>query len=69
MTGTAKTEEAEFGKIYNLEVTVMETNRPSGRVDYADAVYKTEAAKWRAVAAECKEMHEWVAQCWSELPV
>jgi preprotein translocase subunit SecA len=58
MTGTAKTEEAEFGKIYNLEVTVMETNRPSGRVDYADAVYKTEAAKWRAVAAECKEMHE-----------
>ncbi|NKB17662.1 MAG: preprotein translocase subunit SecA, partial [Pseudanabaena sp. CRU_2_10] len=58
MTGTAKTEEAEFGKIYNLEVTTMPTNRKSGRRDLADVVYKTEAAKWRAVALECQEMHE-----------
>jgi preprotein translocase subunit SecA len=58
MTGTAKTEEAEFGKIYNLEVTTMPTNRKSGRHDLADVVYKTEDAKWRAVALECQEMHE-----------
>ncbi|MFN9608345.1 MAG: preprotein translocase subunit SecA [Pseudanabaena sp.] len=58
MTGTAKTEEAELGKIYNLEVTTMPTNRKSGRADWSDVVYKTEAAKWRAVAEECREMHE-----------
>ncbi len=58
MTGTAKTEEAEFGKIYNLEVTTIPTNRKSCRVDLPDEVYKTEEAKWRAVARECKEMHE-----------
>jgi preprotein translocase subunit SecA len=58
MTGTAKTEEAEFGKIYNLEVTTMPTNRVSGRKDLSDVVYKTEVAKWRAVAIECQEMHE-----------
>ncbi|AFY74867.1 preprotein translocase, SecA subunit [Synechococcus sp. PCC 7502] len=58
MTGTAKTEEAEFGKIYNLEVTTIPTNRISGRKDLSDVVYKTEAAKWRAVAIECQEMHE-----------
>ncbi len=58
MTGTAKTEEAEFGKIYNLEVTTIPTNRPNIRKDYADVVYKTEEAKWKAVAAECAEMHE-----------
>ncbi len=58
MTGTAKTEEAEFGKIYNLEVTTMPTNRVSGRKDLSDVVYKNEMAKWRAVALECQEMHE-----------
>jgi preprotein translocase subunit SecA len=58
MTGTAKTEEAEFGKIYNLEVTTIPTNRISGRKDLSDMVYKTEVAKWRAVAIECQEMHE-----------
>jgi preprotein translocase subunit SecA len=58
MTGTAKTEEAEFSKIYNLEVTCIPTNRVSGRKDWADAVYKTEAGKWRAVANECSEMHQ-----------
>ncbi|HBL15064.1 MAG TPA: preprotein translocase subunit SecA, partial [Cyanobacteria bacterium UBA11162] len=58
MTGTAKTEEAEFEKIYNLQVTIIPTNRPSGRRDLSDVVYKTEAAKWNAVAQECAEMHE-----------
>ncbi|MFN5854384.1 MAG: preprotein translocase subunit SecA [Pseudanabaenaceae cyanobacterium] len=58
MTGTAKTEEAEFSKIYNLEVTTIPTNRKSGRGDWADVVYKTEAAKWRAVAQECLEMNQ-----------
>ncbi|MGC1394018.1 MAG: preprotein translocase subunit SecA [Coleofasciculaceae cyanobacterium] len=58
MTGTAKTEEAEFEKIYNLQVTIIPTNRPSGRRDLADVVYKTEQAKWLAVAGECKEMYD-----------
>lgn len=58
MTGTAKTEETEFEKVYNLEVTIIPTNRPSQRNDLPDVVYKTEKAKWNAVAEECKEMHE-----------
>ena len=58
MTGTAKTEEAELEKIYNLEVTIIPTNRRSGRGDMADVVYKTEDAKWDAIAQECAEMHE-----------
>ncbi len=58
MTGTAKTEETEFEKVYNLQVTIIPTNRISERVDLPDAVYKTEAAKWQAVATECQEMHE-----------
>ncbi|MBD1804409.1 preprotein translocase subunit SecA [Microcoleus sp. FACHB-SPT15] len=58
MTGTAKTEEAEFEKIYNLQVTIIPTNRPPGRADLADVVYKTEAAKWQAIAQECSQMHE-----------
>ncbi len=58
MTGTAKTEEAEFEKIYKLEVTIIPTNRITGRHDLSDVVYKTEIAKWKAVAQECSEMHE-----------
>jgi preprotein translocase subunit SecA len=58
MTGTAKTEEAEFEKIYNLEVTQIPTNRNNQRRDASDVVYKSEMAKWQAVAFECKEMHE-----------
>ncbi|MEO1445305.1 MAG: preprotein translocase subunit SecA, partial [Cyanobacteria bacterium J06635_11] len=56
MTGTAKTEEAEFEKIYNLEVTIITTNRPIQRRDVPDVVYKTENAKWNAIAQECAEM-------------
>jgi preprotein translocase subunit SecA len=58
MTGTAKTEEAEFEKIYSLEVTIIPTNRFTGRKDLSDVVYKTEAGKWISIAAECAEMHE-----------
>ncbi|NET30492.1 MAG: preprotein translocase subunit SecA [Cyanothece sp. SIO1E1] len=58
MTGTAKTEETEFEKIYNLEVTIIPTNRPSKRGDLSDVVYKTEEGKWKSIAAECAEMHE-----------
>lgn len=58
MTGTAKTEESEFEKIYNLQVTIIPTNRVAGRRDLSDVVYKTEIAKWKAVAQECAEMHE-----------
>jgi len=57
MTGTAKTEEAEFERIYNLEVTIIPTNRSLARRDLSDVVYKTEEAKWRAVAEECAAMH------------
>ncbi|HZG38260.1 MAG TPA: preprotein translocase subunit SecA, partial [Nodosilinea sp.] len=58
MTGTAKTEEAEFERIYKLEVTIIPTNRPAARRDLSDVVYKNEEAKWKAVAEECAEMHE-----------
>ncbi|MEC4895641.1 MAG: preprotein translocase subunit SecA [Oscillatoria sp. PMC 1051.18] len=57
MTGTAKTEEAEFEKIYKLQVTIIPTNKPSKRYDMSDVVYKTEEAKWKAVALECAELH------------
>lgn len=58
MTGTAKTEEAEFERIYKLEVTIIPTNRAASRRDLSDVVYKNEEAKWKAVAEECAEMHE-----------
>ncbi len=58
MTGTAKTEEVEFEKIYKLEVTIIPTNRTTKRQDWSDMVFKTEEAKWRAVAEECAQMHE-----------
>ncbi|GFE68568.1 preprotein translocase subunit SecA [Chroococcus sp. FPU101] len=57
MTGTAKTEETELEKVYNLQVTIVPTNRTSKRDDLADVVYKNEAAKWKAIANECEELH------------
>ena len=57
MTGTAKTEEAEFEKIYKLEVTIIPTNRTRRRKDVSDVVYKTESAKWVAIAEECAAMY------------
>ncbi len=58
MTGTAKTEETEFEKVYNLQVTIIPTNLPSRRADLSDVVYKKEIGKWQAVAEDCANMHE-----------
>ena len=58
MTGTAKTEEVEFEKIYKREVTIIPTNRIRRREDLSDMVFKTEPGKWGAIAKECAEMHE-----------
>ena len=58
MTGTAMTEEAEFGKIYNLEVTTIPTNKPDIRINYPDVIYKTERAKYNAVVDDIIEMHK-----------
>ncbi|MFU8840448.1 MAG: preprotein translocase subunit SecA [Nitriliruptoraceae bacterium] len=55
MTGTAKTEEAEFLEIYNLGVVEVPTNRPVVRDDAADLIYKSEQAKFEAVAQEIAE--------------
>ena len=58
MTGTAKTEEQEFQKIYGLDVVVVPTNKPMIRTDYPDVIYKTRAAKYRAVVKEIVELHK-----------
>jgi preprotein translocase subunit SecA len=52
MTGTAKTEEGEFRKIYGMDVVVVPTNRPCQRADHADIIFKTEEAKFRGLTAE-----------------
>ena len=57
MTGTASTEAEEFHKIYTLEVVTIPTHRPMVREDYADLVYRTERAKYEAVAEEVEELH------------
>ncbi|GAB2719698.1 preprotein translocase subunit SecA [Paenibacillus thermoaerophilus] len=57
MTGTAKTEEEEFKKIYGLDVIVVPTNRPMIRVDKPDVVYKSQAGKFRAVVNEIVQRH------------
>ena len=57
MTGTAKTEEAEFEKIYNLNVVTVPTNQPIKRKDFPDLIYKNQYIKWRAIAQECLEMY------------
>ena len=57
MTGTAKTEEDEFLKIYNLPVVVVPTNKPVRRVDYPDVIYKTKRAKYKAVGKAVAEIH------------
>ena len=57
MTGTAKTEEDEFIKIYNLPVIVVPTNKPVIRKDYPDLIYKTKRAKYKAVGKAVQELH------------
>jgi len=58
MTGTAMTEEAEFGKIYNLEVTAIPTNRPDIRINNSDVIYKTERGKYNAVVEDIIEQNK-----------
>ena len=57
MTGTAKTEEDEFIKIYKLPVVVVPTNMPVRRVDLPDVIYKTRRAKLKAVANDVEQIH------------
>ncbi len=58
MTGTAKTEESEFQKIYKLPVVVIPTNKPIQRIDYPDVIYKTKRAKLKAVVNAIDEYHK-----------
>ena len=58
MTGTAMTEEAEFGKIYNLEVTSIPTNKPDIRINYPDVIYKSEVQKYLAVVDDIIAQHK-----------
>ncbi len=57
MTGTAMTEEEEFGTIYSLDIVEIPTNKPLARIDHPDVVYKTEAGKLRAVVQQIEECH------------
>ena len=57
MTGTALTEEEEFGAIYKLDIVEIPTNKPMIRQDDHDVVYKTEEAKYKAVIEQVKECH------------
>ena len=57
MTGTALTEEEEFASIYQLDILEIPTNKPIARKDDPDVVYKTAAAKYRAVVEQVKECH------------
>jgi preprotein translocase subunit SecA len=58
MTGTAKTEEGEFWKIYDLEVNVIPTHKNMIRADLSDVIYKTRKAKFNAVVQEIEERHK-----------
>ena len=58
MTGTAMTEEAEFGKIYNLEVTAIPTNKPDIRINHSDVIYKNERGKYNAVVKDIIEQNK-----------
>lgn len=57
MTGTAVTEEAEFGKIYHLEVTQIPTNRVDIRQDLPDVIYKTETQKFKSLVLEIEDLY------------
>ena len=58
MTGTALTEEEEFGTIYSLDIVEIPTNKPLARVDHPDVVYKNETGKYRAIVNQIVECHE-----------
>lgn len=56
MTGTASTSAEEFGKVYDLQVVTIPTNKEIKRIDYNDVVYQTENAKWNAIVEKVKEL-------------
>lgn len=58
MTGTAKTEEMEFNKIYNLDVVTIPTNRPVQRIDEHDMIFYTEDAKYKAIVEEIQNKYK-----------
>ena len=58
MTGTGKTAEIEFEKIYNLSVNNIPTARPIQRRDLPDLIYKDQFSKWNAIAKNCNQIHE-----------
>lgn len=58
MTGTGKTAETEFEKIYNLSVKNIPTARPNQRKDFPDLIYKDQFSKWSAIAKTCNQIHE-----------
>ena len=58
MTGTAMTEEEEFGTIYELDIVEIPTNRPVQRIDHQDVVYKTEAGKLRAIVNQIEACYQ-----------
>lgn len=58
MTGTASTEAEEFHKIYKLNVLAIPTHKPMVRLDHPDVIYKTQAAKYMAVANEVEQVHK-----------
>ena len=57
MTGTAMTEEEEFGTIYALDIVEIPTNKPLARIDQPDVVYKTEKGKYKAIVQQIEECH------------
>jgi len=57
MTGTADTEAPEFKKIYELDVVIIPTHQKMVRIDYADLIYKNQAAKYRNIVREIKELN------------
>src|SRR5580765_1592288 len=58
MTGTADTEAEEFHKIYKLDVIVIPPNKPLGRIEYPDLVYRTEQEKWDAIVTDIIDEHK-----------
>src|SRR4029450_4102697 len=58
MTGTAKTEEAEFNKVYKVGVITIPTHRPMIRADQSDGIYKPEKSKYNAVVDDIVERHQ-----------
>ncbi len=64
MTGTAKTEEEEFQRIYNLDVVMAPTYKPIVRDDMPDMVYRTPEVKFKAVIEDIAAAHRAGSRCW-----